>query len=176
MMLAFGSIANTLTARKSIRAARPDGAPTYVIQDNLSAHKGADIRRWAKEHKAELCFTPTCVSWAMPPIKAHFGPLRQFTVANFAPQPHGADPCPAPLPALAERQRPPPRPAMRRRGRGAERGRCRQAQPLVRTYTTAVNTALSSHGAVPPPCGRAANDGSNGATSSQSSSGTSRPR
>ncbi|NIY70764.1 hypothetical protein SMALB_8946 [Streptomyces malaysiensis] len=53
-------------------------------------------------------------------------------------------------------------------------GRCRHAQPLVSTYTTAVNTARSSHGAVPPPCGRAANDGSNGATSSQSSSATSR--
>ncbi|WP_405680784.1 IS3 family transposase [Streptomyces sp. NBC_00868] len=36
--------------------------------------------------------------------------------------------------------------------------------------TTAVDTARSSHGAVPPPCGRAANDGSNGAASSQSSS------
>ena len=30
-------------------------------------------------------------------------------------------------------------------------GRCRQAQPLVSTYTTAVNTARSSRGAVPPP-------------------------
>ncbi len=28
---------NTLTALKSIRAARPDGAPIYVILDNLSA-------------------------------------------------------------------------------------------------------------------------------------------
>lgn len=53
-------------------------------------------------------------------------------------------------------------------------GRCRQSQPLVSTYTTAVNTARSSRGAVPPPCGRAANDGNSGATSSQSSSGTRR--
>lgn len=53
-------------------------------------------------------------------------------------------------------------------------GRCRQAQPPVSAYTTAVNTARSSHGAVPPPCGRAAKDGSNGAASSQSSSGTRR--
>ncbi|GAB7028676.1 hypothetical protein JCM4914_01370 [Streptomyces platensis subsp. malvinus] len=51
-------------------------------------------------------------------------------------------------------------------------GKCRQAQPLVSAYTTAVNTARSSHGAVPPPGGRAANDGSNGAASSHSSSGT----
>ncbi|GAA2654161.1 hypothetical protein GCM10010307_66100 [Streptomyces vastus] len=40
---------NTMAALKSIRAARPDGAPIYVILDNLSAHKGADIRRWAKK-------------------------------------------------------------------------------------------------------------------------------
>jgi transposase len=73
--------ANTLAALKSIRAARPDGAPIYVILDNLSAHKGADIRRWAKKNKVELCFTPTYASWANP-IEAHFGPLRQFTVAN----------------------------------------------------------------------------------------------
>ncbi|MEV5156571.1 IS630 family transposase [Streptomyces werraensis] len=72
---------NTLAALKSIRAARPDGAPIYVILDNLSAHKGADIRRWAKRHKVELCFTLTYASWANP-IEAHFGPLRQFTIAN----------------------------------------------------------------------------------------------
>jgi hypothetical protein len=30
--------ANSLTALKSIRAARPDGTPIYVILDNLSAH------------------------------------------------------------------------------------------------------------------------------------------
>lgn len=53
-------------------------------------------------------------------------------------------------------------------------GRNRHAHPLVSTYTTAVNTARSSTGAVPPPCGRDANPGSNGAASSHSSSGTSR--
>ncbi|SDO90990.1 Helix-turn-helix domain-containing protein [Streptomyces sp. cf386] len=72
---------NSLTALKSIRAARPDGAPIYVIMDNLSAHKGTKIRAWAKKNKVELCFTPTNASWANP-IEAHFGPLRQFTLAN----------------------------------------------------------------------------------------------
>jgi len=28
-----------------------------------------------------VCFTPTYASWANP-IEAHFGPLRQFTIAN----------------------------------------------------------------------------------------------
>lgn len=43
-----------------------------MILDNLSAHLNWRIR-W--------CFTPTYASWANP-IEAHFGPLRQFTLAN----------------------------------------------------------------------------------------------
>ncbi|WP_338060790.1 IS630 family transposase [Streptomyces viridochromogenes] len=81
--------ANTLAALKSIRAARPDGAPIYIILDNLFAHTGADIRRWAKKNKVELCFTPTYASWANP-IEAHFGPLRQFTLANSHHRSHPA--------------------------------------------------------------------------------------
>lgn len=38
-------------------------------------------RRWAARNKVELCFTPTNASWANP-IEAHFGPLRQFALAN----------------------------------------------------------------------------------------------
>jgi transposase len=75
------SAANTLAALRSIRAARPDGHPIYVILDNLSAHKGARIRRWAERHNVELCFTPTYASWANP-IEVHFGPLRSFVLAN----------------------------------------------------------------------------------------------
>ncbi|MDA0636625.1 IS630 family transposase [Nonomuraea sp. MCN248] len=74
-------IDNTWAALKSIRAARPDGAPIYVILDNLSAHKNWRIRIWAEKHKVRLLFTPTYASWANP-IEAHFGPLRQFTLAN----------------------------------------------------------------------------------------------
>ncbi|MGW0829994.1 IS630 family transposase [Streptomyces prunicolor] len=73
--------ANTLAALKSIRAARPDGAPVYVILDNLFAHNRKRILRWAKNSNVHLCFTPTNASWANP-IEAHFGPLRQFTLAN----------------------------------------------------------------------------------------------
>jgi transposase len=72
---------NTLAALKTIRSARPDGAPIYIILDNLSAHKGPKILRWARTNKVRLCFTPTNASWANP-IEAHFGPLRQFTLAN----------------------------------------------------------------------------------------------
>lgn len=34
----------------------------YVIMDNLFAHKGAKIRRWAWKTKVALCFTPTNAS------------------------------------------------------------------------------------------------------------------
>ncbi|GAA3645781.1 hypothetical protein GCM10022267_35580 [Lentzea roselyniae] len=63
---------------ESIRAARPDGAPIYVILDNLSAHKGEQIRRWARKNRVELCFTPTYASWADPGR----GPLRATAAAQ----------------------------------------------------------------------------------------------
>ena len=75
------SAANTLAALQSIRRARPDGAPIYVILDNLSAHKGKKIRAWATRNKVELCFTPTYASWANP-IEAQSGPLRTFVIAG----------------------------------------------------------------------------------------------
>jgi hypothetical protein len=77
------SAANTLSALKSIRAARPTGAPIYLILGNLSAHRGNAIRMWAATHKVELCFTPTYSSWvSADPIEAHVGPLRTFVVAG----------------------------------------------------------------------------------------------
>ncbi|WSG08483.1 IS630 family transposase [Micromonospora sp. NBC_01739] len=72
---------HTLSALKSIRARRPDGAPIYVTLDNLSANKTPTIRAWAARNKVELCFTPTSASWANP-IEAQFGPLRTFTMAG----------------------------------------------------------------------------------------------
>lgn len=52
-------IDHTWAALKTIRAARPDGAPFYVILDNLSAHLNWRIRRWAARNKVKLCFTAT---------------------------------------------------------------------------------------------------------------------
>ncbi len=72
---------HTLAALKSIRGARPDGAPIYVIMDNLSANKTPAIRAWAGMHKVKLCFTPTSASWANP-IEAQFGPLRTFVMGS----------------------------------------------------------------------------------------------
>ena len=75
------SVANSLAAIKSCRAARPDGQMIYVILDNLSAHKSKKIRAWCAKHNVELCFTPTYSSWANP-IECHFGPLREFVLNN----------------------------------------------------------------------------------------------
>jgi transposase len=72
---------HTLAALKSIRSARPDGAPIYVICDNLSANKTPAVRAWAGKHKVRLCFTPTSASWANP-IEAQFGPLRTFAIGS----------------------------------------------------------------------------------------------
>lgn len=58
--------------------------PIYIILGNLSAHTGANIRRWAKKNKVELCFTATYTSWANP-IEAHFGPLPAGSPSGSPP-------------------------------------------------------------------------------------------
>lgn len=55
---------HSLAANKSIRAARADDAPIYVIMDNLPANKTPAVRAWAARHNVELCLTPTYASWA----------------------------------------------------------------------------------------------------------------
>lgn len=108
---------------KTIRSARPDGAPTYVILDNLSAHKNARILRWAARNKVGLCFTPTNASWVNQ-TEAHFGPLRQGTLANSHHPNHTVqtkETGVAPLSALAQPERPP----SRRPGRPTRRERAR---------------------------------------------------
>jgi hypothetical protein len=100
---------HSLAALKSIRAARPHGAPIDVIMDNLSATKTPKIRTWAAAHNVELRLTPTYASWTNP-IEAQFGPLRSSVMAASN---HPNHPTPARraagLPALAQRQRAPPR-------------------------------------------------------------------
>ena len=71
----------TLRALQSIRARLDDGGVIYVILDNLNHHRGRDMREWCEANNVELVFTPTYASWANP-IEAHFGPLRQFVLAN----------------------------------------------------------------------------------------------
>ena len=70
-----------LRALQSIRARVHDGKTIYVILDNLNHHRGRAIQEWCQANQVELLFTPTYASWANP-IEAHFGPLRQFALAN----------------------------------------------------------------------------------------------
>jgi len=81
--------APTLRAIQAIRRLRPDGERIYVILDNLNHHRGPDLRRWCADNAVELCSTPTYASWANP-IEAHFGPLRQFVLANSDYEHHPA--------------------------------------------------------------------------------------
>jgi len=71
----------TLRALQSIRARLNDGEPVYVILDNLNHHKNRTVLDWCEANAVELVWTPTYGSWANP-IEAHFGPLRQFVLAN----------------------------------------------------------------------------------------------
>jgi hypothetical protein len=66
---------HSLAALKSIRAARLDGAPIYVMMDNLSANKTPAIRTWPSKNKVRLYFTPTSASWANPSGRSGTGPL-----------------------------------------------------------------------------------------------------
>jgi hypothetical protein len=53
-------------------------------------------------------------------------------------------------------------------------GRCRQAQPVIRTNSIAQNTARSSALGMPPPCARFGEAGNNGSVIAHSPSGTRR--
>lgn len=78
-----------LRALQSMRALRPDGELIYVILDNLSVHKTPKIKKWCAANNVELCLTPTSTSWANP-IESHFGPLREFVMANSYHRNHRA--------------------------------------------------------------------------------------
>ena len=72
---------HSLAALKSIRAARPDGAPIHVITDNPSADKTPKILTRAADNNVETCPTPTHASRANP-TEPQSGPLRTFVTAN----------------------------------------------------------------------------------------------
>ncbi len=73
---------NTLVALKQIRARRSDGKTIYLISDDLSGHKGEEIRTWCAKNTVEACFTPAYRSCASP-IEYQFGPLRELLNNNF---------------------------------------------------------------------------------------------
>jgi hypothetical protein len=55
----------------------------------VRGHRQIPIPTGTHRNRVELCFTPTYASWANP-IEAHFGPLRQFIIANSHHRNHTA--------------------------------------------------------------------------------------
>ena len=103
---------HTLAALKSIRAARPDGAPIYVIMDNLSANKTPAIRAGREEQGPALLHAHQRLLGQ--PDRGTIRAVTDLCHGRLGPsQPHRAGPPPAGLPHLAQRQRPPPRRASR---------------------------------------------------------------
>jgi transposase len=63
---------------KQLRARIPAGK-LYVICDNFSPHKKADVTAWCDRHDVDLVFTPTNASW-LNWIECEFTALRYFTL------------------------------------------------------------------------------------------------
>ena len=104
---------HTLAALMSIRAARPDGGPIYVILDNLSANKDPGPPPLGSAPQGRAVFHPDQRLLGQPdrgPVR----PAAQLRARRLRPsQPPGAGPQAASVPTLAQRQRPPPRGAGR---------------------------------------------------------------
>ena len=66
---------------KHVRRQYPSTIRLYVILDNFSPHKRAEVRKWAKAANVELVFTPTYASW-LNRIEAIFAGVRYFALAN----------------------------------------------------------------------------------------------
>ncbi|WP_308426077.1 transposase [Lentzea pudingi] len=48
---------------KTLRICSP-GEKLYVVCDNLSPHRHADVGTWCAANQVELVFVPTCSSWS----------------------------------------------------------------------------------------------------------------
>ncbi len=79
-----GSTSSVRYRRAMMLLASADGNRVPVIAQLVRADEDTVrdvIHKFNEIGLPKLCFTPTYASWANP-IEAHFGPLRQFTLAN----------------------------------------------------------------------------------------------
>ncbi len=60
-----------------MRSLYPPQARIHLILDNLSVHKGGEVRAWAQANNLELAYTPHYSSW-LNRIEAQFKALRYF--------------------------------------------------------------------------------------------------
>lgn len=64
-----------------VRAKYPAKTRLYLVLDNFSPHKRAEVREWAAQSNVELVFTPTYASW-LNRIEAIFSGVRYFALGN----------------------------------------------------------------------------------------------
>ncbi len=60
-----------------LRSLYPPHARIHLILDNLSVHKGDEVRQWAEANNLDLAYTPHYSSW-LNRIEAQFKALRYF--------------------------------------------------------------------------------------------------
>ncbi|MCW2917638.1 MAG: hypothetical protein JWN52_5706, partial [Actinomycetia bacterium] len=65
---------------KTLRERWPDDR-LYVVLDNFSPHKHAQVRAWAAANDVDLVFTPTYTSW-LNWIESEFAALRYFALGG----------------------------------------------------------------------------------------------
>ena len=63
---------------RQVRTRFPDGR-LYIVCDNFSPHRKAEVATWCTAHDVELVFTPSNASW-LNRIEAEFTALRYFTL------------------------------------------------------------------------------------------------
>ena len=66
---------------KHIRSRYPNEIRLYLVLDNFSPHKRAEVRQWAAGSNVKLVFTPTYASW-LNRIEAIFSGVRYFALGN----------------------------------------------------------------------------------------------
>ena len=66
---------------KYIRGRYPQHLRLYIILDNWSPHKKAEVVQWARHHNVSLVYTPTDASW-LNPIESVFTGVHYFVIDN----------------------------------------------------------------------------------------------
>lgn len=53
----------------------------YIVEDNLSPHHNKIIKKWAKNNRVTLVFTPTNASW-LNHVECHYAGLKEFAISG----------------------------------------------------------------------------------------------
>jgi len=71
----------TLRVLQRLRAMYPVKERIYIILDNFSPHRRAEVRRWARKNNIIFVWTPTNASW-LNKIECQFTELKRFVFHN----------------------------------------------------------------------------------------------